>query len=168
LFHWPKWPTAIVIPRPDIAMSPSPRAYLPKWKMDPPNRVFVERGRAPGRWPCGKGREAWPDSVGRTLCVHLARPYSCGAIFITRNGWAGAGCAIMERLGEANGVIAGVRSPPLRGGPSKARWPHGGKPRDVAKGSFPGGTRSPRPRCEAVRKPRHLISTTCLKDDPGA
>jgi hypothetical protein len=118
LFHWPKWPTAIVIPRPDIAMSPSPRAYLPKWKMDPPNRVFLERGRAPGRWPCGKGREAWPDSVGRTLCVHLARPFPAEPFSSPGMAGRAAGCAIMERLGEANGVIAGVWSPPLRGWPS--------------------------------------------------
>jgi len=44
---------------------------------------------------------------------------------------------------------------PPRGGPSRARWPWGGKPWDNAKGGFLGGTRSPRPRGKAVRKPRH-------------
>jgi hypothetical protein len=44
---------------------------------------------------------------------------------------------------------------PPRGGQTQRRWPHGGKPGDDAKGDFLGGTRSPRPRCKAVRKPRH-------------
>ena len=36
-------------------------------------------------------------------------------------------------------------------------WPSGEGPGDGAKGDFLGGARSPRPHCDAVRKPRHVI-----------
>jgi hypothetical protein len=50
--------------------------------------------------------------------------------------------------------LAGVRSPPLRGG-FRARMAFRRKPWHNAKGDFLGGTHSVRPRCEAVREPRH-------------
>ncbi len=50
-----------------------------------------------------------------------------------------------------------MRSPPLRGGQAQHGWPYRGRPGDDARGRFLGGARSPRPCCEAVRKPRHNI-----------
>jgi hypothetical protein len=60
-------------------------------------------------------------------------------------------------LDKANGVVAGVRSPPLRGGQARDGWPCGGRPGDGARGGFLGGTRSARPRCKAVRKPGYSM-----------
>jgi len=56
--------------------------------------------------------------------------------------------------GGSKASLAGVRSPPLRGG-FRARMAFRRKPWHNAKGDFLGGTRSPRPRCRAVREPRH-------------
>jgi hypothetical protein len=44
---------------------------------------------------------------------------------------------------------------PSAGRPSRAGMALRGRPGDDAKGDFLGGTRSPRPHCEAVREPRH-------------
>jgi hypothetical protein len=42
------------------------------------------------------------------------------------------------------------------------------RPRECAGGGFLGATRSARPRCKAVRTPRHSISTTCVDHEPVA
>jgi len=57
---------------------------------------------------------------------------------------------------------------PPRGGRSQVRWPSGERPGDNVEAAFLGGARSPRPRCKAVRTPRHFISTTCVDDEPVA
>ena len=56
---------------------------------------------------------------------------------------------------------------PPRGDHPRVRWPCGGRPGDGARGDFLGGTRSPRPRCKALRVPRHFIPTTCVNGGPG-
>jgi hypothetical protein len=69
-------------------------------------------------------------------------------------------------LREANAVIAGVRSPPLRGdGLSRVRWPSGGNPGWRA-GGFLGGARSPRPGGRAGGEPRHVVITDQLATGP--
>jgi hypothetical protein len=62
---------------------------------------------------------------------------------------------LMGRSSDPSKVpLAGVRSPPLRGG-FRARMAFRRKPWHNAKGDFLGGTHSVRPRCEAVPMPRH-------------
>jgi hypothetical protein len=62
-------------------------------------------------------------------------------------------------LAETRAIVAGVRSPPLRGGTIQARMAlPGGRPGDDAKGGFLGGARSPRPDCNALLMPRHFIT----------
>jgi len=56
--------------------------------------------------------------------------------------------------GGSKASLAGVRSPPLRGG-FRARMAFRREPWHNAKGDFLGGTHSVRPRCEAVPMPRH-------------
>jgi predicted aminopeptidase len=56
--------------------------------------------------------------------------------------------------GEANAFLAGVRSPPLRGGQAGEKA-YRGKARDDAEGGFLGGTHSVRPPIRAGRKPGH-------------
>ena len=65
--------------------------------------------------------------------------------------------------GKANWVTAGVRSPPLPGGPRGSRWPRGTRAVDDAKGGSLGWTHSVRPRDTAERMPRHAIRTHALK-----
>jgi hypothetical protein len=60
-------------------------------------------------------------------------------------------------LDEANGVVAGVRSPPLQGWTVRARMALRGSAGDDARGGFLGGARSPRPGGKAGRKARHNI-----------
>ena len=59
--------------------------------------------------------------------------------------------------GEANSVVAGVRSPPLRGGRGGGEMALRGRPGDDAEGGFLGGTHSVRPHRTAVLKPRDNI-----------
>jgi hypothetical protein len=75
-------------------------------------------GPSKARWPCGEDLETMRRvifSEGRTLCVRLARldvnrgRSWLGTSWREASGLAGA-CEA-----EANGFIAGVRSPPLRG-----------------------------------------------------
>ena len=61
--------------------------------------------------------------------------------------------------GEANSFIAGVRSPPLHGGTSRARRALRGRPWDNAQSVFLGGVRSPRPQVRAGRKPGEVMIT---------
>jgi len=61
--------------------------------------------------------------------------------------------------GEANAVIAGVRSPPLRGGRGRGELALRGKPLDYAKGGFLGGMRSARPQGTAAPMVRHRVPT---------
>jgi hypothetical protein len=64
-------------------------------------------------------------------------------------------------------MIAGVRSPPLRGA-IQTRMVLRGKPSNNAKGGFVGETRSPRPDCEASRGPRHGIIIEMVRERPLA
>jgi len=128
-------------------------------------------GQAMGTRRCGgkAGDGAKAAFLGGT---HSVRPRGKALLvprhFIAPHGWPGGRGLRATCPGQARGILPGVGGPPLRGWPAQQGWPYGGRPGDEARGGFFGGTRSPRPRCEAVRKPGHLISTTCLKDDPGA
>jgi len=66
--------------------------------------------------------------------------------------------------GEANSLIAGVRSPPVRGEAIQAGMALRRKPWHNAKGGFLGGTHSVRPRGEAVCKSGHSIPTGWVDD----
>ena len=66
-----------------------------------------------------------------------------------------------EPRGPRDAFPAGVQSPPLRGGRNRGEIAWRGKTGDDVKGRSLGGARSPRPRCTAVRKPRHGLA------DPG-
>jgi len=59
----------------------------------------------------------------------------------------------------------GGSSPLLRGSKPSTDGLAGKGPR--CQGGFPRGTHSVRPQIRAGCKPGHLISTTCVKDDPG-
>ena len=69
--------------------------------------------------------------------------------------------------GEANSLIAGVRSPPLRGVASALQMALRGISGDDATGGFLGGTHSVRPHGKAGLKPRHNIIIGS-KGTPGA
>ena len=109
---------------------------------------------------CGEGgRDGWPRggrsemtrkaifSEGRGLRVRVVRPHECRGIPFSpdneaRGPWP---TGHMPRSGPC--ALRGRAEPaPPRGGPSRARWPWGGKPWDNAKGVFLGGTHSVRPR----------------------
>jgi len=60
---------------------------------------------------------------------------------------------------EAKSARRACGARPSAGGPSKARWPHGKKPGDGAKGGFLGGTHSVRPLSMAERVPRDSVFT---------
>jgi len=71
----------------------------------------------------------------------------------------------MCRLGPSHPCGRAEPAPP--GGQAHHGWPYGGRPGDDARGGFLGGTHSVRPQIRAGCNPGHLISTTCVKDDPG-
>ena len=75
------------------------------------------------------------------------------------------GCAIMERVGEANAFLADVRR---SAGASQGRMALRGKPFDNVEGRFLGGTHSVRPRRTAFRMPGHFIPTRCVGERPAA
>jgi hypothetical protein len=110
--------------------------------------------------PCGESPEMTRKAIfseGRTPCVRMAEPH----------GWEGTSLPPVVRR-EAGGLMGvqeeGARPPqracgarPSAGGTVQGKVALRGNPGDEAKGGFPGGTRSPRPRGRALRTPRHSI-----------
>ena len=101
-----------------------------------------ERGFSRRDALCASAGQGLPDD--RAFHSHLIRRRTAGGL----PGKCSSG---------AKGVVAGVQSLPLQGARSNGRWPSGERPGDNADGGFLGGARSPRPDCDAVRKPRHVI-----------
>jgi hypothetical protein len=122
-----------------------------------PSAGLVIRARMASR---GKARDyAKGGFLGGT---HSVRPH-CKAGRKSRHniiiGGKGTPGGLAGRcLGEANGVIAGVRSPPLRGGRGGGEMALRGRPGDEAEGGLLGETHSVRPRGKAGCEPGHNIS----------
>ena len=87
--------------------------------------------------------------------------------FITGGGWPGGRCLMETCVGQAGSFLAGVRSPPLRGGTIRARKALRWKPGDNIEVGFLGGARSPRPQIRGQRKPRHNLDHGRAKRTPG-
>jgi hypothetical protein len=115
------------------------------------------------------GDDAKGDFLGGT---RSARPHSEAVRKPRHNmiiGGKGTPGGLMGRSpGKSEVSLTGVRSPPLRGGPSPARMALRGKPRDNVEGRFLGGMRSARPQIRARRKPGYSIPTGWLHDKPVA
>ena len=104
-----------------------------------------------------RGAVSAPANTGRTQAklFHSHRMVADDAVANRGHAWVERWC----HRGRAEPA-------PPRGGQTQRRWPHGGKPGDDAEGVFLGGARSPRPCCEAGRKPRHNIIIE-VKGTPG-
>jgi len=120
------------------------------------------QGVPSAKWVALRGKPGDKAEAGFLGGMHSARPkiragskpghliVTCGS---AKGPWP-------KRGNVAVGVMAslpGVRSPPLRGGPSRGEMALRGKPGDNARGDFLGGARSPRPRGKALLMPRHNI-----------
>ena len=139
---------------------------FPAGVRSPPLRG-VDHPRA--RRPCGASPGITREGVfseGRGLRARTARHHGLRKVSSMGESRREAWSPTETCLGQAGAPFAGVRSPPLQERRSKVRWPYGGKPGDDARGGFLGGTHSVRPRCEAARRPRHLIPTTSVNDGP--
>ena len=131
----------------------------------------LQERRCKVRWPRWGNPEMARKLVfseGRGLRVRVARPTNAEAFHFhplmrEEAGWA---TGHMPRSNPCHPRGRAEPAPP-RDGQAKARRPYGGKFGDDAKGGFLGGTHSVRPRCEAARRPRHLIPTTSVNDGPA-
>ena len=119
----------------------------------------LQERRSKVRWPRG-GKPGDGVEGGFLGGTHSVRP-RCEAPRMPRHSicsrWADDEPVAKRAHASVKPVPSypGVRSPPLRGGgqPEKTALPR--KAGDGAERGFLGGTRSPRPHCKAVRKPRH-------------
>ena len=130
-----------------------PKPHLRAWGARP-----SAGGRAKVRGPCGANPGImWRvvPSEGRGLRARTVRPDEWQGIALPPVPFREAGGQEGAMLGLASCHPRGRAEPAPPGGQSKARWPYGGKPGSGAKVGSLGGTRSPRPHCKAVRKPRH-------------
>ena len=107
-------------------------------------------GPARGKWPCD-GRPGNGAKGGFLGGMRSARPHGKagrkpGHVVITRGVPLGDNQK-EPRSGLRHAVFAGVRSPPLRGGPSKLGWPCGEVPEMTREAVFSEGC-APRVRKE--------------------
>jgi len=78
----------------------------------------------------GKARDAAKGvfSEGRTLCARIERPSPCRGISLAEMARRAARAPIGVCPDEAQALLTGVRSPPLRGGLAQHGWPCGERP----------------------------------------
>jgi len=106
-------------------------------------------GPSRARWPCGERPEMTRKAIfseGRGLRARVVRLDASRGMSPSPAHWREHGGKKTPDSGWRHALLCGRAEPaPPRGGPSRARWPCGGKPGDDAKGDFLGGARSPRP-----------------------
>ena len=137
------------------------RQTLPRGRAEP---APSQGGPSRARWPCEENPGITPGplfSEGRTPCVRIARPCPCRGIslveMVRQTAPGLTGTCLVQAQACFNGRAE--PAPPWDWSPELG-WPSGKGP---GIGDFVGGTRSPRPRILAGRKPGHPIPSGWLK-----
>ena len=110
----------IPFPPDGFTMSRWPRGPMPRSSRCLPLRACGARPSAKGQSRAGMPFRGNPEmarktvfSEGRTPCVRMVKPHECRGIPFQPDAWANGRRPSGSCRGETNGVIAGVRSPPL-------------------------------------------------------